>query len=138
MSTLTRIPEFWFERLRRRTRLPLWVAAVVLGTGPFLLLAVIISFVSREPIANVYSLMVSVLYTLGVSISAFYLGRYIRGRVEALMSYAHEMMSERSVTEWPLDLSKLSSTSIIGLVWLVIQGASTALFTIGAIGGTLE
>jgi len=99
---------------------------------------VIISFVSREPIANVYSLMVSVLYTLGVSISAFYLGRYIRGRVEALMSYAHEMMSERSVTEWPLDLSKLSSTSIIGLVWLVILGASTALFTIGAIGGTLE
>ncbi len=138
MSSLNRIPEFWFERLNRRTRLPTWAAAILFGTGPFLLLVIIINFLSGQPIVDVRSLLLSVFYTLGVSISAFYLGGYIRRRVEALMSYAREMTVERSVTGLPLDLSKLSSTSMIGLVWLVVLASTVAVFTIGATGGTFE
>jgi hypothetical protein len=138
LSALNRIPEFWFDRLIRRTNLPMWAAAIVFGTGPFLFLVVIVNFISGQLILDVRSLLVSVLYTLGVSFSAFYLGRYIRERVERLLSYAHEMMTEKQVKGGSLDLSKLSSTSMIGLVWLVVLGASLATFTIGSMSGTFE
>jgi hypothetical protein len=110
----------------------------VFGTGPFLLLGVIIDFVSGQPIIGVNSLLVSVPYTLAVSIPAFYLGGYVRGRVETLMSYAREMAPEPSVTTGSMNLSNLSSTNMIGVTWLVILVATTALFIIGAIGGTLQ
>lgn len=116
----------------------MWATAIVFGTGPFLLLVLVTSVLSSLPISDLHSLLVSVLYTLGVSISAFYLGGYIRGRVETLLSYAREMAPEPSVTTQPMDLSKLSSTSMIGIVWVVILVASSALFLIGAIGGTLQ
>jgi hypothetical protein len=138
LSTANRIPEFWFERLTRRTRLPMWVAAIAFGTGPFLILVIIISFASGQSILDARSLVISAFYTLGVSISAFYLGRYIRARVVTLISYAHEMMSEDSITRPELDLSKLSSTSMIGLSWLVVLAGTMATFIIGATGGTLE
>ncbi len=136
------IPELWFERLGAWLGVPLWAAAVVIGTGPFLLLGVLVLQASAPANATIFDVVGYVVSSsalaLTISLLTFYTGRYLRREITGLREYARSLEDSQTEGTQHLDLSYLTSTKGMLISYVLLSAVTVPLFVIGGTGSLVE